>query len=78
MTFQSKLNIPDYNCLIIHCDANLNKVIICNEFFNLNLASTVDCSGDNPCMNGAACDNNACTCTTGFTGTLCDTGNKQI
>ena len=37
----------------------------------------VDCIAGDPCMNGASCDTNVCTCATGLTGTLCETGNTQ-
>ena len=50
----------------------------CTDFvMNLRtflLLRAVDCCGSNPCQNGGTCENNACTCATGFSGVLCSTG----
>ena len=43
-------------------------------FGMISLLFVVDCTGDDPCMNGGTCENRACTCPAPFIGSLCDEG----
>eukprot|EP00057_Strongylocentrotus_purpuratus_P019594 XP_011674068.1 PREDICTED: fibropellin-1-like [Strongylocentrotus purpuratus] len=45
----------------------------CTWEFTGALCSSVDCSWNNPCLNGGSCVNGygACTCASGYTGALC-------
>ena len=53
---------------------NIINVQVSLGFVCLHFA--VDCSVANPCQNDGTCDTNACTCPSGFTGSVCDVTSK--
>eukprot|EP00057_Strongylocentrotus_purpuratus_P008150 XP_011662624.1 PREDICTED: fibropellin-3-like [Strongylocentrotus purpuratus] len=54
---------------------NVSVTLVCDGHYDCDNyedeSSCIDCFGANPCLNGGTCENDACTCASGYTGALC-------